>query len=327
MKKMALIAPFVIVTTVLLLSIFLTGCPDEGTITPENRIKFASNHEFVTEKNGLQAFQETYDFQFDEVYEMAIGLTHEALGSGDVEVAKGYATDGKIIELELIKLKDDKEFFPRNHPAPVAREEILDTYPEIKKIMTKISAALDTDTMMYLNYLVDIEEYGHREVAQHWLLKEGLISETLQRPIGIKPIIIGSKNFTEQQILGQIAILALENAGIPIKDFTNMGDTKVIRSAIIESKIDMYWEYTLIVWDAICEEEKMIAENIISPEKIYQAVTEIDMEKALIWLDYAPLNNYYAIIMRKEHAEELEITTISELAEWVKQVQAGILTK
>jgi len=327
MKKINLITPFVIVIIALFLSTLLTGCPETDEIAPENRIKFAANHEFVTEQNGLQAFQEMYDFQFDEVYEMAIGLTHEALSSGDVDVAKGYATDGKIIELELIKLEDDKEFFPRNHPALVAREEILDTYPEIKKIMVKVSAALDTDTMMHLNYLVDIEQYGHREVAQHWLLKEGLISETLQRPREIKPIIIGSKNFTEQQILGQIAILALENAGIPVEDFTNMGDTKVIRSALIESKIDMYWEYSLTIWETICQEENIIAENIPSPENIYQTVSEIDSEKALIWLDYAPLNNYYTIIMRKEHAEELEITTISELSQWIKQVQAGTLIK
>jgi len=45
----------------------------------------------------------------------------------------------------------------------------------------------------------------------------------------------------------------------------------------------------------------------------------------LIWLDYAPLNKTYTIMMRADHAAEYDISTISDLAEWVEKVHAGEL--
>lgn len=57
--------------------------------------------EFIAQEEGFEAFAQTYDLHFDRVYELVIGLTHEALRAGDVDAAIGYATDGKIKELDL----------------------------------------------------------------------------------------------------------------------------------------------------------------------------------------------------------------------------------
>ncbi|MFO7745054.1 MAG: glycine betaine ABC transporter substrate-binding protein [Psychroflexus sp.] len=320
MNKTRMIFYIVITTLVLLSTSFLLGCSTDNHTEPEIQVKFAANYEFVEGEEGLQALQDEYNFHFDEVYEMAIGLTHEALREGDVDVAIGFATDGKIEELNLINLEDDKNFFPVNYPAPVIREEVLKLYPKIAEIMSEISARLDTDTMIHLHYLVDIEENKHNEVARYWLLEEELISETTQKSANKKPVIVGSKKFTEHQLLGQIAILSLENSGIPVEDHTNLGDTAVNRSALMKKYIHMYWEDIATAWINIFKEENRF---IADPEKLYQQISIRDAGNDLVWLDYAPVNNSYSIMMRKEHAKELEITTISELAEWIKKVQAG----
>ncbi len=140
-------------------------------------VEFATDHEFMVREDGYPALQELYGFEFDRVHDMAIGLTHVALRDRDVDAAMGFATDGKIAELELVNLEDDRGFFPVYNPAGVVREEILEEYPEIADILGEIASRLDTETMIHLNYLVDVEGYEHDEAAEEWLLEQGLISE------------------------------------------------------------------------------------------------------------------------------------------------------
>ncbi len=315
-RKAAVVLGAIIAVT-LLSTVFLTGCHPEGPEEPSRQVKFAADHEFSQAEDGLEALGQMYDLNFDIVYSMAIGLTHEALRAGDVDVAKGYATDGKIMELELVGLQDDKGFFPAYNTAPVIRKEALMRYPEIDRIMAEIARKLDTDTMIYLNYLVDIEAFEPREAARVWLLEEGLIPEAPPEPAEAPPLIIGSKDFTEQLILGQIAVIALEYAGIPVEDSTGLGGTDVTRKALTAGSIDMYWEYTGIAWNTIFEEEEIITDS----DRVYGLVAGRDREEGLVWLDYASLNDTATILMRREHADELGITSISQLSQWMKQVQ------
>ena len=58
------------------------------------------------------------------------------------------------------------------------------------------------------------------------------------------PIRVGSKQFTEQIVLGQIILQALEGAGYAVEDRTNLGSTAVNRDALVNGEIDIYPEYT-----------------------------------------------------------------------------------
>ena len=59
-----------------------------------------------------------------------------------------------------------------------------------------------------------------------------------------KSIVVGSKLDPEAQILGQMIVLTLRNAGLQVTDKTNLGDTGVNRKAILAGEIDVYPEYT-----------------------------------------------------------------------------------
>ena len=329
MKKSCFSQAF-LVAFFLLIFLALPGCvpaendPAEVEAEAEEELEeqlgvaFATNHEFMVREDGLEALQETYDFAFDRVYDMPTGVTHDALREGYVDAALGFATDGRIEALDLVSLEDDRGFFPVYNPAPVVREKVLEKYPQLTESMAEIAGHLDTETMIRLNYLVDIEGYTPEEVAFKWLLDEGLIAGETAEAAGGEPVVVSSKTFTEQLVLGQITLLALEHAGIPVEDSTGLGGesaTKVNRNALLMGNSDLYWEYTGTAW-MIIHEEKMV---ISDPEKVYSLVKERDREKGLIWLDYAPFNNTYTIMMRKEHAEELGIETFSELAQWVRQ--------
>lgn len=121
-------------------------------------------------------------------------------------------------------------------------------------------------------------------------------------------IVVGGKNFTEQQVLAEMTAQLLKAKGFEVDKRAGMGSA-VLRQAQENGQVDVYWEYTgtsLIVYNKV--EERM------SPEETYQKVKELDAEKGLVWLDPSQANNTYALAMRKPDAEEMNIQTISDLA-------------
>ncbi len=273
---------------------------------------FAADHEFAVRPDGLPKLEEEYGFKFDDVKVMDLGVTYGALKEEQVAVAMGFATDGRIGAFNLVNLEDDKKFFPVYNPAPVVRKEIMDKYPEIKDILDPIAEKLDTDTMIALNGKVDVDGMQPKEAAEEFLNDNGLLGEAVEASKG--KVVVGSKEFTEQLILGQITILALQNAGFEVEDNTGLGGTEVARSALENGEIDMYWEYTGTGWLVALEHEEAITDS----DEAYQKVKEEDLEKNnLVWLPYAPFNNTYTIMMRGVDAEALGIKSISDLADQI----------
>jgi osmoprotectant transport system substrate-binding protein len=122
-------------------------------------------------------------------------------------------------------------------------------------------------------------------------------------------IAVGSKAFTEQEILGQIAILTLENAGANVTDETGLAGTEVARQALEAGEIGAYWEYTGTGWINFLGE----TEPIPDPQEQYRAVAERDLEENNIrWLEPGSANNVYGIAIRSEAQEELGVEKISD---------------
>lgn len=121
-------------------------------------------------------------------------------------------------------------------------------------------------------------------------------------------IVVGGKNFTEQQLLSAITEQLLEAHGHEVDNRGGMGSAAV-RQAMENGQIDVYWEYTgtsLITYNKV--EEKL------GKAETYERVKELDAEKGIVWLDPSEANNTYALAMREEHAEALGISTLSEMA-------------
>ncbi|MFO7817003.1 MAG: glycine betaine ABC transporter substrate-binding protein [Desulfovibrionales bacterium] len=138
---------------------------------------YGVDSEFWERPDGFQKVMKTYDFtvKSDDVKKMSIGLTYKALKEGQLDVAMGFSTDGRIAAFGFVNLVDDKNFFPVYNPVPVVRKEVLDKYPEIKDILRPLSTRLNTDTMQKLNAQVDVEHKEEGKVAEEWLKEEGLI--------------------------------------------------------------------------------------------------------------------------------------------------------
>ncbi|WP_275289228.1 glycine betaine ABC transporter substrate-binding protein [Halomonas elongata] len=124
-------------------------------------------------------------------------------------------------------------------------------------------------------------------------------------------IVVGGKNFTEQQILASMTSQYLEGLGHEVESRAGMGSA-MLRQAQENGQIDLYWEYTgtsLINYNDVTES--------LSPDETYRRVKELDGEKGLVWLDPSEANNTYALAMREESVEETGIDSLSKLAEAV----------
>lgn len=151
------------------LSAYVKAHPEE--------IRFGTNEEFYARPDGYKPLQKKYDFKFprDKIIKMTPGLLYKALKDGDIDVAMGFATDGRIKGFGLTVLTDDQLFFPVYNPAPVVKKETVEKYPELETIFSGLAGKLDTAAMTELNYQVDGEHKNVNAVAAGWLKRVGLI--------------------------------------------------------------------------------------------------------------------------------------------------------
>jgi len=134
-------------------------------------------------------------------------------------------------------------------------------------------------------------------------------------PLSGASITVGSKDFDEQLILGNISKLALENAGADVTDQINTGGTDAARAALVGGDINTYWEYNGTAWISFFGETEPIPDRI----EQYEVVRDRDLEENnLVWLAPAEFNNTYGIAFQSDIADDLgNPETISDYAEIV----------
>ena len=126
---------------------------------------------------------------------------------------------------------------------------------------------------------------------------------------------VGSKEFTEQLVMGQITKLALEDAGAEVTDETGITGTTNVRQALTSGEIDMYWEYTGTGFGEILGNE--ITEAPTDQQQLFDEVRKQDEANDVVWTALAPVNNTYAIATSADAAEEFGVATLSDYAELV----------
>ncbi len=134
-------------------------------------------------------------------------------------------------------------------------------------------------------------------------------------------ISIGSKQFTEQIVLGQVMLAALDDAGYTVEDRTNLGSTQVNRDALVNGEIDIYAEYTGtalynyfndVDWTSI----PSAAYN--DRDLGYALVSSYDAAiNDLVWLEPTPANNTYAFAVTRDFADANDVHTVMDLADYV----------
>ena len=130
---------------------------------------------------------------------------------------------------------------------------------------------------------------------------------------------IGSKNFTEQVVLGELYAQALEARGVKVERKLSMGGTLIAHQALVSSEIDMYPEYTGTALANVLK-----AETMTDPDAVYQKVKQhYERELKLRWLEPTRINNTYVLVVLPETAQKHNLKTLSDLAKVSKTLSLG----
>ena len=135
------------------------------------------------------------------------------------------------------------------------------------------------------------------------------------------PIRIGSKEFSEQLLLGKMLVMFLQAAGYPVEDQTATGGSLAVRSALTENEIDIYPEYTGTALSVYHNLPSDALPN--SPDRAYELARSLDAPLGLVWLDPAQINNTYTLMVRQELIEQ-GVTTLTDLADYMNDNDAPL---
>jgi osmoprotectant transport system substrate-binding protein len=172
--------------------------------------------------------------------------------------------------------------------------------------------SLDGPTMSRLNWEVDGPDAREpADVAYEFFINNVLDTipdpEDLLDPSEVS-IHVGSKQFTEQLLLGNMMMLLLQEYGYDAS-YTTLGSTSAANEALMAGEIDVYAEYTGTAFLTMLEYEFTNQ----TPGEIYATVSADYAEDGFTWLAPSTFNNTYCLAMVDARAEELGITTVSDL--------------
>ncbi|HEY3343525.1 MAG TPA: glycine betaine ABC transporter substrate-binding protein [Anaerolineaceae bacterium] len=127
---------------------------------------------------------------------------------------------------------------------------------------------------------------------------------------------VGSKDFTEEFILGEMYAQVLENAGFKVERKLNLGGTPVAQQALVNNEIDLYPEYTgtgllTVLKDPVQSDSQAVFNTVKDGYK---------KQFNLAWLDQSPMNDSQALAMTKEGSDKFGIKTFSDLVAKASQL-------
>ncbi len=153
-----------------------------------------------------------------------------------------------------------------------------------------------------------------------WLLSFALIIGIYSCSAPNNSITIGSKDFTEQDILGELLAQHIEaNTQLKVNRRLHLGGTFICHEAIKAGQIDAYVEYTGTAFTTILKQKA-----ITDPQKVYQQLKQAYAEQ--FQLEVMPplgFQNTFAMVIRGDDARAKNLQTISQAAKYTPQWQAG----
>lgn len=136
-------------------------------------------------------------------------------------------------------------------------------------------------------------------------------------------ITVGSKEYTEQVILGYILEYTLAAAGADVRDLTGIVGSRSTREAQLSGQVDVAYEFTGNAWINYLGHEKPIPDS----RQQFEAVRDEDLARNdMVWLDPGPMDDTYALAASRATVDRTGVRTLSQYAELVRRNPAAART-
>jgi osmoprotectant transport system substrate-binding protein len=259
----------------------------------------------------LIGLQDTYGLQFAEFVPLDAGgpLTVQALTGGQVDVGLLFTSDPAIATNGFVLLEDDKQLQLADNIVPVVRQDVLDANPAVADLLNTIMERLTQEELTALNKAVTVDARPAADVASEWITSLNLDSVSA----GLEgDIIVGSTNFYEQEILGEIFAQILESNGATVERKFQLGNREIVFPALEAGEIDILAEYAATALEFVNEGAGQATTDPVATTEALRAALE---PKGLAALNPAAATDQNGFVVTQDTATQYNLTKLSDLAQ------------
>ena len=257
----------------------------------------------------LLGLQQTYGLEFKEFVPLDAGgpLTVQAVTGGQVQVGLLFTSDPAIATNEFVLLQDDKQLQLADNIVPVVRKEVVDANPGVATVLNTVVSRLTQEELTNLNKAVTVDLKSVPDVAREWITAQNFDAISA----GIEgDITVGSTNFYEQEILGEIFAQTLEGNGATVERKFQLGNREIVFPALESGEIDVLTEYAATALEFV---NGGAGEATTDPAATTAALNAALEPKGLVALDFAAATDQNGFVVTKATADQYGLVTISDL--------------
>jgi osmoprotectant transport system substrate-binding protein len=254
--------------------------------------------------------KETYGIEFKEIRALDAGgpLTVTAVENGTVDVGLLFTSDPAIAARGFVLLEDDRQLQLADNLIPVIRQETLQASPAIGDLLNPWMARLDQEQLTELNKRVSIDQDDAGDVVREWLATNGLQTGTGGEAISVT---VGSTNFYEQEILGELFAQVLEANGYQVERKFQLGNREIVFPALESGQIDLLAEYAATALEFV---NKGAGEASTDPAATAAKLRERLAPMGLTALEHAPATDQNGFVVTRATADRYGLAKLSDLA-------------
>jgi osmoprotectant transport system substrate-binding protein len=296
-----------------LLALAFSACTSGGgsTTTLASKLVLGGPPECPARPFCAKGLTGTYGITFKDFKPLDAGgpLTVAALKGGQVDVGLLFTSDPAIAANGFVLLQDDKHLQIADNLVPVVRQAILDANPGVAALLDGIMAKLSQAELTDLNKAVVVDGKDPAAVATAWLTKNALLPGA--GGSGKGKVVVGSTNFYEQEILGELFAQTLAANGFDVEKKFQLGNREIVFPALQSGKIDVLAEYAATALEYI---NKAAGEASTDAKATSEKLAARLKGLGLAVLQYAAATDQNGFVVSKTTAEKYGLTKISDLA-------------
>lgn len=237
-------------------------------------------------------------------------LTVDSLRNGAIDIGVMFTTDPPLADDDLLALEDDQGMFAAENILPVGTQELVDVYGDgLAEVLNSISAELTTDDLIAMNSRYVNDNDDAEDIATDWVADHGLDTGGGDGQDG-PGIAIGAQDFGESVVLSEIYRQVLVANGYDASVQEVGGNRELLFSAFESGDVNLAPEY-------LASELSFLGGTPTSDvDTSYEDLQTLLEERDLAAFEPAEdAANSNVFVMMTDRAEELGITTLSDLAD------------
>jgi len=257
----------------------------------------------------LLGLQDVYGLEFQEFVPLDAGgpLTVQALTGGQIQVGLLFTSDPAIATNGFVLLEDDMQLQLADNIIPVVRQEVVDANAGVADVLNTVMSRLSQEELTNLNKAVTVDARAAGEVASEWLTAQNFDSISA----GIEgEITVGSTNFYEQEILGEIFAQILESNGATVERKFQLGNREIVFPALESGEIDVLAEYAATALEFV---NGGAGEASTDPVATSDALRAALSPLGLVALDHAEATDQNGFVVTQATADQYGLVSISDL--------------